>query len=61
MEAHRKLGIEAQAVSKEKLRQRLDKQLPKILETQKCQSVQLEVAVEAGKVRLRAWPAENKG
>ena len=61
MEAHRKLGIEAQAVSKEKLRQRLDKQLPKILEKQKCQNVQLEVAVEEGKVHLRAWPAENKG
>jgi hypothetical protein len=61
MEAHRKLGIEAQAVSKEKLRQRLDKQLPKILETQKCQNVQLEVAVEEGKVHLRAWPAKNKG
>ena len=61
MEAHRKLGIEAQAVSKERLRARLDKQLPKILEAQKCQNVQLEVAVEAGKIHLRAWPAENKG
>jgi hypothetical protein len=61
MEAHRKLGIEAQAVSKEKLRQRLAKQLPKILEKQNCQNVQLEVAVEGEKVRLRAWPAEDKG
>jgi hypothetical protein len=61
IEAHRKLGIEAQAVSKEKLRQRLDKQLPKILEKQKCQNVRLEVAVEEGKVLLRAWPAERKG
>jgi hypothetical protein len=60
IEAHQKLGIEAQAVSKEKLRQRLGKQLPKILDEQKCQSVRLEVAVEEGKVRLRAWPAESK-
>ena len=60
MDAHRKLGIEAQAVSKEKLRQRLGKQLPKILEEQHCQRVRLEIAVEEGKVRLRAWPAESK-
>jgi hypothetical protein len=59
MDAHRKLGIEAQAVSKEKLRQRLGKQLPKILEEQQCQRVRLEIAVEEGKVRLRAWPAEK--
>jgi hypothetical protein len=60
MEAHRELGIEAQAVSKEKLRQRLGKQLPKILEEQRCERVRLEIAVEEGKVRLRAWPAEKK-
>ena len=60
MEAHRKLGIEAQAVSKEKLRQRLGKQLPKILAEQQCERVRLEIAVEEGKVRLRAWPATSK-
>jgi hypothetical protein len=60
MEAHRKLGIEEQAVTKEKLRQRLGKQLPRILDEQKCSSVRLEIAVEEGKVRLRAWPASGK-
>jgi hypothetical protein len=60
MDAHRKLGIEAQAVSKEKLRQRLSKHLPKILEEQRCERVRLEIAVEEGKVRVRAWPAEKK-
>ena len=60
VDAHRKLGIEAQAVTKEKLRQRLGKQLPRILEQQRCERVRLEIAVEEGKVRLRAWPAENK-
>jgi hypothetical protein len=61
MDAHRKLGIEAQAVTKEKLRQRLGKQLPKILAEQKCERVRLEIAVEDGKVRLRAWPATGEG
>jgi hypothetical protein len=59
MDAHRKLGIEAQAVSKEKLRQRLGKQLPKILEAHGCQRVRLEIAVDDGKVRVRARPAES--
>ena len=60
MAAHRKLGIEAQAVTKEKLRQRLGKQLPRILAEQQCARVRLEIAVEDGKVRLRAWPAADK-
>jgi hypothetical protein len=61
MAAHRKLGIEAQAVTKEKLRQRLGKQLPRILAEQQCARVRLEIAVEDGKVRLRAWPATSNG
>ena len=60
VDAHRKLGIEAQAVTKEKLRQRLGKQLPKILAEQRCERVRLEIAVEEGKVRVRAWPAASK-
>jgi hypothetical protein len=58
--AHRELGIEAEASSKEKLRDRLSKQLPKILADRKCENVRIEVAVEDGKVRLRAWPAQSK-
>jgi hypothetical protein len=57
VEAHKKLGIEA--MPKEKLRTRLGKQLPKILEEQRCERVRLEIAVEEGKVRLRAWAAEG--
>ena len=60
LQAHRELGIEAQAIPKETLRQRLGKQLPKILQEKGCERLRLEVAVEGGKVRLRAWPAENK-
>jgi hypothetical protein len=59
--AHQELGIEAQAVPKEKMRSRLGKQLPKILDEQRCERLRLEVAVEDGKVRLRAWPAERQG
>lgn len=59
--AHRELGIEAQAVSKEKLHRRLGKQLPKVMEEQKCTKVRLEIAVEDGKVRVRAWPAHDPG
>jgi hypothetical protein len=58
-EEHKKLGIEAQAVAREKMRSRLQKQLPKILGEQRCERVRLEIAVEDGKVRLRAWPAEG--
>lgn len=60
LQAHRELGIEAQAIPKETLRQRLGKQLPKILQEKGCDRLRLEVAVEGGKVRLRAWPAEDK-
>lgn len=58
LDAHQELGIEAQAVPKEKMRSRLGKQLPRILDEQRCERVRLEVAVENGKVRLRAWPAQ---
>jgi hypothetical protein len=61
LRAHQALGIEAQAVPKEKMRSRLGRQLPKILDEQRCERVRLEVAVEDGKVRLRAWPAERQG
>jgi len=59
--AHHELGTAADAASKDKIRARLGKQLPKILADQQCASVRIEVAVEDGKVRLRAWSAEAKG
>jgi hypothetical protein len=58
-DAYKQLGSETQAMSKEKMRARLQKQLPGILEAQRCAQVRLEIAVEDGKVRLRAWPAEK--
>ncbi len=60
LSAHRELGREAEAVTKEKIRARLGKQLPRILAEQRCERVRLEVAVEDGKVKLRAWAAGAK-
>lgn len=54
--AHRALGTTAEAASKDKIRTRLGKQLPQILAEQRCEKIRLEVKVEEGKVRLRAWP-----
>ncbi len=59
--AHHDLGTVAAAASKEKIRARLGQQLPRILAEQGCERVRIEVAVEAGKVRLRAWPAASGG
>jgi hypothetical protein len=58
--AHQDLGMAAEAASKDKIRARLGKQLPRILTEQRCERVRIEVTVEQGKVRLQAWPAERK-
>jgi hypothetical protein len=57
--AHRELGRSEEVSSKDRLRARLGKQLPKILAEKRCERLRLEVAVEDGKVRLRAWPASS--
>jgi len=59
VDAHANLPVPIEPITKEKLRQRLGKQLPKILDEQKCQKLKLEIAVEEGKVRVRAWPADH--
>jgi hypothetical protein len=58
--AHRELGTVGEAASRERIRARLNRQLPRILAEQQCERVHIEVTVEEGKVRLRAWPAEPK-
>jgi hypothetical protein len=58
--AHQELGIVAEAASKDRIRARLGKQLPKILSEQKCEQVRIEVTAEDGKVRLRAWPVDGR-
>ncbi len=60
LEAHSKLGVSKAPPTLEKMRERLAKQLPQILETNRCSRVRLEVAVDGDKVRLRAWPIVDK-
>jgi hypothetical protein len=57
VEAHRRMG-DAAAPTLDKIRSKLAAQLPRVMEEKKCSRVSLEVAVEDGKVRLRAWPVK---
>lgn len=61
VEAHSKLGVSKPPPSLEKMRERLAKQLPQVLEANRCSRVRLEVAIDGDKVRLRAWPIVDKG
>ena len=58
-EAHKQAGASEPPPSLSKLRQRLAKQLPQILSANNCSRVRLEIAVDDGKVRLRAWPVKD--
>jgi hypothetical protein len=58
-EAHQKAGTAEPPPAMDKLRQRLAKQLPQILSANNCSRVRLEIAVDDGKVRLRAWPVKD--
>jgi hypothetical protein len=61
VEAHKQAGGGAAPPPIDKLRQRLAKQLPQILEANRCSRVRMEIAVDGDKVRLRAWPVSDKG
>lgn len=56
LETHRKAGDPRPALTLEKIAERLRAQVPRILAERKCSKVRLDVAVEDGKVRLKAWP-----
>jgi hypothetical protein len=60
VEAHAKLGADKVPPSFERMRERLAKQLPQILEANRCSRVRLEVTMDGDKVRLRAWPVTDK-
>ena len=60
LEVHSKLAGGKPPPSLEKMRERLAKQLPQVLESHRCSRVRLEVAVDGDKVRLRAWPIVDK-
>jgi hypothetical protein len=59
MEAHRQAGDPRPALTLEKMKERLRLQIPKVLADKSCQRVSLDVAVEDGKVRLKAWPVKD--
>jgi hypothetical protein len=56
VETHKKIGDSKPPMPLDKIRERLRTQIPKVLVERNCSRVTLEVAVEGGKVRLRAWP-----
>jgi hypothetical protein len=59
MEAHRQTHDPRPALSLDKIRERLRTQIPKVLADKNCRRVKLDVAVEDGKVRLKAWPVKE--
>jgi hypothetical protein len=59
MEAHRQTQDTRPALSLDKIRERLRLQIPKVLADKNCHRVKLDVAVEDGKVRLKAWPVKD--
>jgi hypothetical protein len=59
IDAHRQAQDPRPALSLEKLKDRLRVQVPKVLADKNCRRVNLDVAVEDGKVRLKAWPVKE--
>jgi hypothetical protein len=58
-EAHRKANDPRPALTLEKIRERLSLQIPRVLAEKNCRRVTLDVAVEDGKVKLKAWPVKD--
>jgi len=58
-EAHRQAQDPRPALTLDKIRERLRVQIPKVLAEKNCRRVTLDVAVEDGKVRLKAWPVKE--
>jgi hypothetical protein len=59
MEAHSRTQDPRPALTLDKIRERLRTQIPKVLADKNCRRVTLDVAVEDGKVRLKAWPVKE--
>jgi hypothetical protein len=59
LDAHRQLPDARPTLTLDKMRDRLRAQIPKVLAEKKCRRVTLDVAVEGGKVRLKAWPVKD--
>ncbi len=59
VDAHKEIGAPAVAVTFDQMRQRLAREVPKILLDKGCSRVSLDVVVTDGKVRLRAKPIKS--
>ncbi|HXU81223.1 MAG TPA: MXAN_5187 C-terminal domain-containing protein [Polyangia bacterium] len=58
-EAHRQAQDPRPALTLDKIRERLRLQIPRVLAEKNCRRVSLDVAIEDGKVRLKAWPVKE--
>jgi hypothetical protein len=56
LESHGRVSDGRPPLTLEKIRERLAAQIPKVLAERNCRRVTLDVAIENGKVRLKAWP-----
>jgi hypothetical protein len=59
LETHKRVGDPRPAPTLEKIRERLRAQIPRVMAERNCNRVKLDVAVEDGKVRLKAWPVND--
>jgi hypothetical protein len=59
LETHKRVGDPRPVPSLEKIRERLQAQIPRVMAERNCRRVKLDVAVEDGKVRLKAWPVND--
>jgi hypothetical protein len=58
VDAHVRSGAAPPRVTLDQLREKLSKEIPRILSEKGCSRVELDVAVEGGKVRMRARPVK---
>jgi len=59
LETHQRVKDPRPALTLDSVRDRLRAQVPRILAEKGCGKVRLDVAVEDGKVRLKAWPLQD--
>ena len=58
-EAHQQAHDPRPPLTLDKIRDRLRTQIPRVLAEKSCRRVSLDVAIEDGKVRLKAWPVKE--
>ncbi len=58
MATHKTVADGRDPLTLDKIKERLRMQIPKILSEKNCKKVRLDIAVEDGKVKLKAWPVD---